>query len=126
MVNRSDRDPLSLNDPPSYELLGEMRCGSAESIRARRLRSAQQAGYKPAASSVGHHTKEPLHIGRRPYKAHDEGQSKRVGCTAATAGRVAPVSGPTRAGISRLELGGSLTALVLSGRLYRAGGPGRV
>jgi len=68
MVSRSDRDPQSLNDVPSFELSGEMRRGSAKSIRARRLRPAKQAGYKPAASSVGHHTEEPLHIGRRPYK----------------------------------------------------------
>ena len=63
MVHRSDRDPPSLNVTPSFELLGEMRCGSAESIRARRLRSAQQAGYKPAASSVEHHTEENLPSG---------------------------------------------------------------
>jgi len=68
MVNRSDRDPLSLDLRPSFELSGEMRRGSAKSIRARRLRPAKQAGYKPAASSVAHHTKETLHIGRRPYK----------------------------------------------------------
>src|SRR6266404_9055934 len=68
MVNRSDRDPPSLNRSLSYELLGEMRRRSAKSIRARRLRSAKQAGYKPATLPVGHHTKETLHIGRRPYK----------------------------------------------------------
>src|SRR5258708_35666025 len=71
MVNRSDRDPPSLNDRPSFELSGEMRRGSANSIRARRLRPAKQAGYKPAASSVAHHTQEPLHIGRRPYNDHE-------------------------------------------------------
>ena len=49
-----------------------MRCGSAESIRARRLRSAKQAGYKPAALSVGYHTEETLHIGRRPYKSYKQ------------------------------------------------------
>jgi len=45
MVNRSDRDPPSLNDGPSFELSGETRCGSAKSIRACRLRLANQAGY---------------------------------------------------------------------------------
>lgn len=33
-----------------------------------RLPPAQQAGYKPAALSVGHHSEKALHIGRRPYK----------------------------------------------------------
>ena len=70
MVNRSDRDPPSLHESQSLELSGEMRRGSAKSIGASRLRLAKQAGYKPAASSVGHHTKETLHIGRRPYKTH--------------------------------------------------------
>src|SRR5579872_3317325 len=92
MVNRSDRDPPSLNENPSFELLGEMRCGSAESIRARRLRSAQQAGYKPAASSVEHHTEENLPSGgvhiivmqvTRGFKGK-QGDSK------ATTGRVPP------------------------------------
>ena len=63
MANRSDRDPPSLNRVPSFELLGEMRRGSAKSIRARRLPPAKQAGYKPAASSVGHHTEETLPSG---------------------------------------------------------------
>src|SRR5258708_36218488 len=77
MVNRSDRDPPSLNDRPSFELSGEMRRGSAKSIRARRLRPAKQAGYKPAASSVAHHTQEPLHIGRRPYNDHAQAKDPR-------------------------------------------------
>jgi hypothetical protein len=61
MVNRSDRDPPSLNGETSFELFGEMRRGSAKSIRARRLRPAKQAGYKPAASSVAHHTEKTCH-----------------------------------------------------------------
>ena len=56
MVNRSDRDPPSLNVNPSFELLEEMRRGSAKSIRARRLRPAKQAGYKPAVLT---HSKSP-------------------------------------------------------------------
>jgi hypothetical protein len=79
MVNRSDRDPPSLNSFLSYELLGEMRRGSAESIRARRLQLAKQAGYKPAASSVDHHTEEPLYIGRRPYNSYQPVPSLQAG-----------------------------------------------
>jgi hypothetical protein len=70
MENRLDRDPPSLHATPSFELSGEMRRGPAKTIRARRLRLAKQAGYKPAASSVDYHTKDSLHIGRRPYKSH--------------------------------------------------------
>ena len=97
MVNRSDRDPPSLNDCPSFELSGEMRRGSAKSIRARRLRLAKQAGYKPAASSVGHHTEETLHIGRRPYKPYSasstRGNHMNFGCPTAAgfADRLGPV-----------------------------------
>ena len=49
MADRSYLDPPNLHEIPGFEPTGEMRCGSAESIRASRLRPAQQAGYKPAA-----------------------------------------------------------------------------
>jgi hypothetical protein len=87
MVNRSDRDPPNLNVLPSFELSGEMRRGSAKSIRARRLRLAKQAGYKPAALSVDHYTEQTLHIGRRPYKSHEEATRPRTVCTADRVGR---------------------------------------
>jgi transposase len=63
MLNRSDRDPPSLNPCPSFELCQEIRRGPAKSIRARRLRPAKQAGYKPAALSVSYHTESPCTSG---------------------------------------------------------------
>ena len=78
MLNRSDRDPPSLNPCPSFELCQEIRRGPAKSIRARRLRSAKQAGYKPAASSVDHHIEKPctpggVHITRMAKSVLDAG-----------------------------------------------------
>jgi transposase len=78
MLNRSDRDPPSLNPCPSFELCQEIRRGPAKSIRARRLRSAKQAGYKPAASSVDHHIEKPctpggVHITRMAKSVLDSG-----------------------------------------------------
>ena len=49
MAIRSDRDPLNLNLDSSVELGRQMRCGSADSIRAsRRDVLHKQAGYKAA------------------------------------------------------------------------------
>jgi hypothetical protein len=49
MANRSDRDPPSLYVFPDFESFGEMRRGSADSIRASRYPLHKQAGYKTAA-----------------------------------------------------------------------------
>ena len=49
MAIRSDRDPLNLNPGSSLEFGRQMRCGSADSIRASRRKVLhQQAGYKAA------------------------------------------------------------------------------
>jgi len=49
MANRSDRDPPSLNEVRGLQPTGEMRRGSADSIRASGHQvPQQQAGYKTA------------------------------------------------------------------------------
>src|SRR5579859_7932153 len=91
MVNRSDRDPPNLDSQTSFELYEEMRRGLAESIRARRLRPAKQAGYKPAALSVNQSHRRALAIGRRPYKLTMR-SSLAVACFAIVATMVLPIS----------------------------------
>ena len=62
MANRSDRDPPSLYDLLDFESFGEMRRGSADSIRASRYLPALQAGYKPEAY-LSQHTNSSLQTG---------------------------------------------------------------
>jgi hypothetical protein len=77
MVNRSDRDPPSLND-----------CSSLRALRRNEARvSGIHQGPQAAACKTGpdinlrphlfsHHTKETLHIGRRPYNSNEHGLSR--------------------------------------------------
>ena len=75
MANRSDRDPLNLNLVLSVELGRQMRCGSADSIRASRTKPCtnrpdiklQPARQTCQTCQIG------LAIGRRPYKQDETG-----------------------------------------------------
>ena len=89
MANRLDRDPPSLYIDRDFESFGEMRRGSADSIRASRLCvPATQAGYKTAAY-LSQHTESFLTNGSRPYNRYERR-------TIAYAGRGAGLSGWNR------------------------------